>query len=207
MVFFVWLGFQVSGGQTQALDAQVREIVHGWATPRLTYAMLGITLWGAGFLLVPLSLFLIWRLARAKRRRAALLLVIAALGAEAFTEFLKLLYRRPRPESFFDYPEPVTFSFPSGHALVSSCFYGTLAAILTSRMHSGPAKTVIWAAAALVALVIGFSRIYLGVHYFSDVVGGYAAGLAWMGAVRGGLEIWLRRKGRPAPATMDVRTP
>ena len=79
--------------------------------------------------------------------RAALIFVIAALGAEALDALLKLLFRRPRPVAFFGYAQPLTYSFPSGHSVVSCCFYGVAAAILTARMRS-PAPRILACEAA-----------------------------------------------------------
>jgi len=120
------------------------------------------------------------------------------LGGEGLNQILKHLFARSRPEAFFGYTLPSSYSFPSGHAVVSCCFYGALAAILTRRMESGAKKLAIWAVAALMAALIGFSRIYLGVHYPSDVLAGYAAAIVWVSAVRAGYGFWLRRRRRAA---------
>src|SRR5262249_13358292 len=128
------------------------------------------------------------------RRRAALIFVAACVGAEALSEILKLVFRRARPEAFFGLVSPVTYSFPSGHSVMSACFYGVVAAILTTRMESRAGKIAIWTAAVLPAVAVGFSRVYLGVHYPSDVLAGYAAAAIWVGTVRTGYEIWLRRR-------------
>jgi undecaprenyl-diphosphatase len=71
------------------------------------------------------------------------------------------------------------------------------AAILTKRMESPAVKAAIWIAAAFVVFAIGLSRVYLGVHYPTDVIGGYAAAIVWIAAVRAAYELWLRRALRP----------
>ena len=88
-----------------------------------------------------------------------------------------------RPDPFF-MPKPSTYSFPSGHALISLCFYGLLAGTLTHDMRSKWHRVLVWCAAAVLITLIGLSRVYLGVHWPSDVIAGYAAALIWMGAVR-----------------------
>ena len=70
--------------------------------------------------------------------------------------------------------------FPSGHALFSLCFYGTLAGLLVGRLRRPAARAAVWAAAALLILAIGISRIYLGVHYPTDVIGGYLVAAFWI---------------------------
>jgi undecaprenyl-diphosphatase len=182
-------------------DIAVRNAIHAWASVPLTYAMRGITQLGSAAVLAILGALLVWRLAAQGRRRAVLIFIAACLGAEALSEILKVVFRRSRPEAFFGYAEPLTYSFPSGHSVMSTCFYGVVAAILTTRRESRTTKLAIWMGAVLLALAIGFSRVYLGVHYPSDVLAGYAAAAIWVGAVRGGYGIWLRRKPpEPPPA-------
>ena len=195
LLLFGYLANEVLRGETLRFDSFIRNNVHSWASPPLTYAMRAVTQLGAPRFLIVLSLVLILWLARMGRKRAAILLVVAAAGAAALDELLKLVFHRPRPEAFFGYPEPSTYSFPSGHAIASCCFYGVLAAIVTARMRSRGAKIAVWTAAALVAAAIGFSRIYLGVHYPSDVVAGYAVAVVWVAALRASYGAWLRRQG------------
>jgi undecaprenyl-diphosphatase len=194
LVFFGWLTRVVLAGESMRFDTAVRDGIHAWASVPLTSAMRAVTQLGSAPVLVALGILVVWRLAAQRRRRAALIFVAACLGAEALSEILKLAFRRPRPEAFFGYSEPITYSFPSGHSVMSACFYGVVAAILTTRMESRATKTAIWMGAALLAVAIGFSRVYLGVHYPSDVLAGYAATAIWVGAVRAGYEIWLRRR-------------
>ncbi|HEY1242472.1 MAG TPA: phosphatase PAP2 family protein [Bryobacteraceae bacterium] len=195
LVLFAWLARQVLAGATHDFDLAVRGAIHSWASPRLTYAMRGVTELGAPAFLVTLGVILAWRLARAGRRRAAVVLVIAACGSEALDQVLKLVFHRQRPEPFFGYALPLSYSFPSGHSIASACFYGVVAAIVTVRMKSRWRKAAIWTVAALLALAVGFSRVYLGVHYPSDVIAGYLAAVIWVAAVRAGYEYWTRRTG------------
>ena len=93
-------------------------------------------MFGSELFLVPFGAFVVWRLAAAGRRHAAILFSVAAAGGEALDYPLKLLFRRERPEVFFGLTAPHTYSFPSGHAMLSACFFGVLAALLTTRMAS-----------------------------------------------------------------------
>jgi undecaprenyl-diphosphatase len=194
LAFFGWLSRVVLAGESMRFDTAVRDAIHAWASAPLTSAMRGITQLGSVTILVEFGILVVWRLLAQGRRRAALIFVAACVGAEALSEVLKLVFRRPRPEAFFGFVEPLTYSFPSGHSVVSACFYGIVAAILTTRMESRAAKIAIWTGAALLTVAIGFSRVYLGVHYPSDVLAGYAAAAIWVGAVRVSYEIWMRRK-------------
>jgi undecaprenyl-diphosphatase len=89
---------------------------------------------------------------------------------------------------------PSSYSFPSGHALGSLCFYGILASVLSDRMRPGKQKFFVWLAAAFLVAMIGLSRIYLGVHYPSDVIAGYLAGAVWVTAVTVVDELLLDRR-------------
>ncbi len=91
-------------------------------------------------------------------------------------------FARLRPLPFFG-PIPHTPSFPSGHALFSFCFYGVLAGLLAHRIEVRHWQALIWVAAAVLVAAIGLSRIYLGVHYPSDVLAGYLTGTLWVSAM------------------------
>ena len=190
-VFFAFLARAVMENQCASFDAAVRNAVHSLATPALTFAMRSITQLGAAIFLLPAGIVIAWYLYGAGRPRAAILLAITAVGSQAFDQALKYGIRRPRPEVFFGLPQPGTYSFPSGHSVTSCCFYGVLAAILAAGAIGRRRKWLIWIAAALLTFTIGFSRVYLGVHYPSDVLGGWALAVVWVGIVRAAYGLWL----------------
>ena len=184
LILFVWLAREVTRGDAMRLDTPIREAVHARSSPPLTAMMRGVSLIGSEVVLVPLGVILVWRLVAAKRRRAAVVFGVAALGAEALDQIMKLLFYRPRPEPFFGLASPITHSFPSGHAMVSCCFFGVLAMILAAREPSRARRISIFAAAAILVALMGFSRVYLGFHYPTDVLAGYAAAVVWLAVVR-----------------------
>jgi undecaprenyl-diphosphatase len=193
LFLFTWLATQVFRQSAIAFDASVRNGLHAWASPGLTRIFRWVTQLGSELFLVPLGAVVVWRLAVAGRRHAAVLFVVAAAGGEALDYTLKMLFRRTRPEVFFGLTAPSSFSFPSGHAMMSACFYGVLAALIAPRLPSRGRKAAVWTGAAGMALLIGTSRIYLGVHYPSDVVAGYAAAIVWVFSVRAGYAVWRKR--------------
>jgi len=138
--------------------------------------MLRVTALGTEPYLLPLAVLVVWWLASTGRRNEAVMFAIAVAGAELLFQTLKLIFRVPRPEPFFGLATPLTYSFPSGHTLSCAVYFTRLAAAL-------PPKLLIRLAAAALILAIGLSRIYLGFHYPSDVLGGYAAAVVWLAAL------------------------
>jgi undecaprenyl-diphosphatase len=187
---FIALAVAVAHGATQGFDIAVREAIHSLASVPLTRVMQFVTMFGGSWFLWPLGLLTAVGLAQSGRRRSCTLFAIAVLGAAAVDESMKLIFHRPRPEAYFGYPSPVTYSFPSGHSFVSFCFYLTLAEILTVPDWPLARKLALWICAATLVLLIGFSRVYLGVHYPTDVIAGYTGAIAWTAIVRAAHHRW-----------------
>lgn len=116
-------------------------------------------------------------------RPAAVLLVVTMAGAAVLVEVLKVSIHRARPVPYFGIIAPHSFSYPSGHALFSFAFFATLAALATARIRALWARIIIWALAVALIGLIGLSRIYLGVHYPTDVIAGYVTAFIWVMAV------------------------
>jgi membrane-associated phospholipid phosphatase len=154
-------------GQAAAFDQAVRLAVHSIAAPGVTGALRLLTWLGAPVVLAALGLaaFFVLR----AQRRAAWLPLAALAACFVVTETAKWIVRRPRPAPWFGLATPETWSFPSGHSLNSMVCYVAFAAALAPRSRWR------WAAVAL-AVTIGFTRIYLGVHWPTDVLTGLSAG-------------------------------
>jgi undecaprenyl-diphosphatase len=174
LLVFGWLAEEMLEGDTQQFDAFVRTAVHHLVTPGLTRLMQVFSFLGSVVALATMCLVAICVSLYLRRSRTAALLAITMLGVAALDVALKHAFHRPRPVPFFG-ATPSSYSFPSGHALGSLCFYGILAAILAARARGRSAKFCVWMSAVLLVGTIGFSRIYLGVHYPSDVIAGYCA--------------------------------
>jgi membrane-associated phospholipid phosphatase len=177
--FFGWLASEVFEGETGAFDDAIRGAIHQTATPSLTTAMIFFTrlgsVWGISALFIFASAVLLYL----RHKRAAMILWIMMAGEVVLDIAVKNSFQRARPAPFFDFPLPASYSFPSGHAFASLCFFGAAARIVSTRTKNRAWKILVWLAAASLILIIGVSRIYLGVHYPSDVLAGYAAALVW----------------------------
>ena len=181
LFLFAWLGSEVLAGDTLRFDQAIRSWVHQFASTGMTRAMHAISLLGYEILLVEVAIaFMVF--AKLRWKRAALWLAIAMIGSVLLDLALKYAYHRVRPEAFFGSPAKY-YSFPSGHALSSLCFYGVMAGLLSARTKSLWLRVAIWVIAGALVVAIGISRIYLGVHYPSDVLAGYLAATVWVGAV------------------------
>jgi membrane-associated phospholipid phosphatase len=194
---FIALAEDVTSGEPIVqFDLAVVNAIHAHTSPILIPVMLVLSIAGSQVptlvtaILVP---YFVWK----RRWYDLALLVFAMGGAELANMSIKSLFHRVRP-SFTD---PITsaggFSFPSGHAMGSMVFYGLFAYWL---WHYNPTKTprvLVSVTFPVIVVLVGFSRIYLGVHYPSDVVGGYAAGLAWLALTITGMEVlraWHRKQ-------------
>lgn len=175
------------------IDAQVSNWLHENGTPAVTRLAFIVTFFGSvGFITaatILVALFLAWR----RFWHRLLALVLAMAGGSLLNVALKLLFHRERP--IFDDPILTlsSFSFPSGHVMGSTLFYGLMAifvAIYAKRWQWS--VVAIFAALGIIALV-ALSRVYLGVHFLSDVLGAIAAGVAWLTACQTAVEILRRR--------------
>jgi undecaprenyl-diphosphatase len=183
LLIFSWLGREVLEGLPLASDDRFRNAIHGHASPQLTRIMLAASFYGGPSWLIPLGILLAIAFFIHGWHRGALLVVITLGGAALLNGLLKQGFARPRPAPFFDYPLPSSASFPSGHAFFAASFLGGLAVLATARVGSMALRIAIWCVALLLVLLIGLSRVYLGVHYPSDVFAGYAVAVVWVAAV------------------------
>lgn len=113
-----------------------------------------------------------------RKRALAMLTAIAVLGGVALSTILKMVFDRPRPD-LGGTVQVFTASFPSGHAMLSAVTFLTLGALLTRANNERRTKVYFMTVAVLVTLLVGVSRLYLGVHYPSDVLAGWVIGTAW----------------------------
>lgn len=181
-VFAVFASF-VERGVTQGFDERVLQWIEVRRTPQLDEIMLEITTLGNGavvMLMIAVASIFLWL---THHRWSVYILLMGVFGGQLVNSTLKALFARERP-SIVDAVDHVSSqSFPSGHAMAAMIVYGSIA-YLVGRLEPTPRlRRVTWTLAGLVILAIGISRMYLGVHYPSDIVAGFIGGLAWIAFV------------------------
>jgi undecaprenyl-diphosphatase len=193
LIFLSWLTDEVFEGDAKHFDGWVRNSFQTIASPWLTAAMKFFSFVGSPLFLTLLGAAIVVAFFVLKWKRGLVLFLMTMIGEVLLSWTLKGFFRRARPEAFFDYPLPLSFSFPSGHALGSFCFFGILAWLVTARLENKSLKFLVWVTAVFLIAAIGLSRIYLGVHFPSDVVAGYTTGLIWVMVVAFG-DFWIKKR-------------
>jgi undecaprenyl-diphosphatase len=183
---FLKLASEITEGDTRALDARILIALRNHADsarpigpPWMESALLDLTAIGSPTVLGLVVLVVIgFLLLQGLYRTAIVVFVTSATGMGA-TQVLKQVFARPRPIVVPHLREVMSSSFPSGHAMQSAIVYLTLAAILMRVVEGRVTKLYVLGVAVMLTLVVGVSRIWLGVHYPSDVLGGWTIGFAW----------------------------
>ncbi|HEX5851164.1 MAG TPA: phosphatase PAP2 family protein [Rubrobacter sp.] len=197
-VFVVWafleLTDEVLEGESRAFDRAVLLWIHDTFPGWLDGPMRLVTALGYYYVVLPLlavvTLGFYWR----GWRLSAVLLVVSTGGSIVLTTILKGVFQRTRPELFDSGYQASFYSFPSGHATVAVGFYGMLTVMLAYRSQ-GAGRWAVATGGVLVVLLIGFSRLYLGVHYPTDILAGYLSALLWLVCVGGVYALWLPVRG------------
>jgi undecaprenyl-diphosphatase len=177
---FVWLAGQVFANSFLAADDAILTQLHRLWGPTADQIMLFLTTMGAPLVLgvfVGLAALALWRRGR---WIDALGLVITSGGGGIVNQGLKALYQRARPDLFQGPFHFTSYSFPSGHAMGAIVCYGMLAFLGARLLRKRRYRVALVAAAALLILGIGLSRVYFGVHFPTDVLGGFIAGAIWL---------------------------
>jgi undecaprenyl-diphosphatase len=188
--FFAWafiaLADEVREGETHALDSQLLLALRDPQNPAnplgpswIEESARDITGLGGYAILTLLTLATWAYLLMTRRQGAALLVLVAIVGGMLLSTGLKMGFERPRPDLVPHATRVYTASFPSGHAMLSAITYLTLGALLARVEKSRRVSAFIMGLAIITTLLVGLSRVYLGVHWPSDVVAGWSVGAAW----------------------------
>jgi undecaprenyl-diphosphatase len=176
VLVFAEVAEDVLEGDTQRFDASVLAWIMAHRSAWLDRAALELTALGSPVVLFTTAVLvsvLLWHL---ERRRHVALIWVSASGAILLNQALKELFARPRPPTAVDV---FSLSFPSGHAMHAMVFYTIMAYVLGRVVGRGPARTVVYVLGSAIVVLVGWTRMYLGVHYPTDIAAGYAAGYAW----------------------------
>jgi undecaprenyl-diphosphatase len=189
---FAKLAQEMLRGHTLQFDNAIRLFVHAHSSPDLTAIMRFLSMVGSPLVVTLLSIAACIALWIAGHPRRAILIAVTAGGGSLLMWVLKTAFHRHRPEPFFDTRLPLSYSFPSGHAMLSFCLCLSAAALFSANRKSRLIQVVIWIFWVGLSGAIGYSRIYLGVHYPSDVLAGYLAALVWSLAVGSAYQKWRK---------------
>ena len=204
---FAQLAGHVRSGSTQAFDDTVLSWIGKQRTPVLDSVMLEITALGTGtvvMMVVFVAGLFLWL---NQHKHSAALLVIATLGCLLLNNLLKAGFGRPRPDVIAWSTHASFYSFPSGHAMSATVVYSTVAYLAARLQRTHKARVAMMATALLIILLICVSRLYLGVHYPSDVIAGMVIGLAWAGFCMATLEAIQLYARRNAPQLLQEEKP
>jgi undecaprenyl-diphosphatase len=204
---FVEVAEHVRAGSTQIFDESILRWMSEHRSGTLDAVMLEITALGTGtvvFMIVAVaSLFLVLT----QHKYSALLLLVSTFGGIVLNGVLKLGFNRPRPTIVVHAVKTVSSSFPSGHAMSAAIVYSTVA-YLAARLHKRWwARVVVMMTALVVIVLICFSRLYLGVHYPSDVFAGVLVGLGWAAFCMATLEAIQKFGIRRDPRILEAEKP
>lgn len=179
---------QVFDKEVFSFDQPILMFLHGHATSNMDQLMVWGSRAGSALSLVPIALLMTFWLYRKHKNRRTLFWVLSVAGAAAINFIAKLSFARARPTFWVSILPETTFSFPSGHAMATMAAVAALVFLLHRRVAAGTFALAVAAGVIFVALV-GTSRVYLGVHYPSDIIAGWLASLAWVSGLAYALRV------------------
>jgi undecaprenyl-diphosphatase len=179
-ILFALVSLLVGEHKLAQFDDSIIAFFRGWESTSMTSVMKFFTLIGSGTVVPILSVVVMVFLYKVLHHRAELILFLGVVAGEAILNVvLKTLFHRARPE-LHRLAEATGYSFPSGHSMTAFAFYGIVAFLLWRHLRTSFGRTLLIIFSIVMTLLIGISRIYLGVHYPSDVLGGYLASGFWL---------------------------
>ena len=196
----------VSGSPITTVDHRIINLFQMLRTPAADRLMLGATYIGSGQGVAVIAGAAVLIAILLRRWRDALMITASLAAGSAFFSIAKLIIRRPRPPLYDARIVQGGFSFPSGHATMAAVLYATFAVILIRSFRSFWLRLPIALCATIAVLWIGLSRVYLGVHYPSDVLAGWAAGVLWALVTLAVSRLWQSKNTATPEATHAVAT-
>jgi len=223
VVSFIEIADDMTEADGQALDQQVLALLRPyaddpgrpWGPWWLKEAAADITSLGGISVLGLFALIVVLFLLSQRKRLSSLLLILGLAGGVMLSEGLKAVFERDRPPQALQAVETINASFPSGHALLATVFYLSVAVMLTRAFPRQRFKVFVLGVGILMALLVGLTRIYLGAHWATDVFAGWAVGSAWamvLWLIAYGVARWQKRhraplQDEPSPIEPETRDP
>jgi len=177
LYLFLELGEEVLDKDILQFDSLITNFIYSFRSTFLNQVMMFFTSLGSGLALITMSVITIFYIGAVRKKDVAIYLGILCSGA-ILNIILKFLYQRPRPENLPLIHEN-SLSFPSAHAMNSFVFFAALSYFIFRETNNRNVTLIVSFASIIIIGLIGISRIYLGVHYPSDVLGGFIAGFLW----------------------------
>jgi len=190
---FIRITRELIEGDVRPLDNAALHAVVRMRTPWLTSSAIDLTALGSLTLVILFSAFTLVVLLVLRDRMGALQLLAASVGAGVLTIVTKDIIERTRPAEAQQLVIVSGFSYPSGHSLSTAALYLTIAIIASRYIQHSGARAAIFLAVSVVVLMVGASRVYLGVHYATDVASGISLGTAWALVLAGFFTLFGRR--------------
>lgn len=187
-----------------AVDTRLDNLLFAFREPTMVKLFLWVSQLGRGTIVVAVALTVCGILALWRRQRYILPFLVTLGGSTATALLGKVAFQRPRPAGVAVYRE-WSYSFPSGHAVIATALYGFVVYLLWRRTAQWGQRLNIFFAGFVLMLALGFSRLYLGVHFLSDVLGGYLLGLLWL-IIGVSFAEWRRAEWGPVSAAVPFRS-
>lgn len=209
ILVFVELADDAPEGDYLPIETRIMQLMRNGdqplGPPGTAAVVRDVTALGSAVVLSVMTLLIVGYLLISRRFRIAGLIAVATAGGQVLNLTLKHAFARERPDAALHLVEVSSTSFPSGHSMASSIFYLTMGALLARMARRRREKTYFIGAALLLTILVGFSRLYLGVHYPTDVLAGWSAGTAWA-MLCWFVTDWLGRRGQLRPDTGEPRS-
>jgi undecaprenyl-diphosphatase len=189
---FIKITSELLENEVRGVDSSILTVVGRMRRPWLTSAAVDLTALGSITLVVLISTVALCMLLSLKDRLGAWQLLLNSVGAGIWTGITKNVIERARPENITPLVQVSGFSYPSGHSLASASLYLTIAILAARYLPTRGARVLVFGFAVAVILLVCFSRVYLGVHYPSDVASGASLGAAWALLLAGAFSMFER---------------
>jgi undecaprenyl-diphosphatase len=179
LLVFFYITDEIIEDRNNAFDNAAFAFIHPFINASNTTFMRIVTVFGSHIFLIPANIILALIFLFKKHRWYSLRVPVVSLGSFLVMSSLKLLFSRPRPDDPV-YQAAMGFSYPSGHAMSAMTFFGLLIFLVWNRVHQRKVRALLIIFLVVFILLIGFSRVYLRVHYASDVLAGFSMGVIWL---------------------------